>query len=143
MKSKLYLFLFYLLQWTWGIIQNVLGFFVFVFLCLKDSKRKIFMYKGTIVTMWEQKTSASLGMFIFLGIADERVLVHEYGHSIQSIILGPLYLPFIGIPSMIWCHHPTLRKLRRKGTYRYSSFYTEKWANHLGEKVTDEESIRY
>jgi len=143
MKSKLYLFLFYLLQWTWGIIQNVLGFFVFVFLCLKDSKRKIFMYKGTIVTMWKQKTSASLGMFIFLGIADERVLVHEYGHSIQSIILGPLYLPFIGIPSMIWCHHPTLRKLRRKGTYRYSSFYTEKWANHLGEKVTDEESIRY
>lgn len=143
MKSKLYLLLFYLLQWTWGIIQNVLGFFVFVFLCLKDSKRKIFMYKGTIVTMWKQKTSASLGMFIFLGIADERVLVHEYGHSIQSIILGPLYLPFIGIPSMIWCHHPTLRKLRRKGTYRYSSFYTEKWANHLGEKVTDEESIRY
>ena len=143
MKSKLNLFLFYLLQWTWGIFQNVLGFFVFVFLHLKDKDRKVFMYKGAIVTMWKQKTSASLGMFIFLGIADRRILIHEYGHSIQSIILGPLYLPFIGIPSLIWCHHPTLRKLRRKGTYRYSSFYTEKWANHLGEKATDEESIRY
>ena len=143
MKSRLRYIFFYLLQMTWGIIQNVLGFLLFVFLYLKDCKRKIFRYKGAIVTMWKQRSSLSLGIFIFLGIADKRVLVHEYGHCIQSIILGPLYLPLVGIPSFIWCNAPHLRKLRKKGTYHYSSFYTEKWANHLGEKVTDEESIRY
>ena len=143
MKNKLYLFVFYFMQWTWGIIQNVLGYFIFFFLYLKDMNRDIYMYKGALVTEWARPTSASIGMFIFMGIDDERVLVHEYGHCIQSMILGPLYLPFIGIPSLVWCHHPSLRRLRKKGTYRYSSFYTEKWANHLGEKVTDEESIKY
>ncbi len=143
MKNKLKLILFYLLQWTWGIFQNILGFLIFFFQFLKNIDREIFIYKGAIVTMWDYRNSASLGMFIFLGFDDERVLVHEYGHCIQSIILGPFYLILIGIPSLIWCNHPRLRRLRRKGTYRYSSFYTEKWANHLGEKVTDEESIRY
>ena len=49
----------------------------------------------------------SMGMFLFLGDHDKHVLVHEYGHSIQSCILGPLYLPVIGIPSLIWAsdHH--------------------------------------
>jgi len=32
---------------------------------------------------------------------EQRTLVHEYGHTIQSIILGPLYLLIIGIPSSI------------------------------------------
>lgn len=143
MNDKLYLLIFYLLQWTWGIVQNVLGFLIFAFLYLKNRKRKIFMYKGAIVTMWKQRSSASIGMFIFLGIADKKVLVHEYGHCIQSMILGPLYLPLIGIPSFIWCNAPHLRRQRKKGTYRYSSFYTEKWANHLGHKVTNEEPISH
>lgn len=143
MKDKLYLTIFYLLQWTWGVIQNVLGFLIFIFLYLKDRKRKIFRYRGAVVTMWKQKSSASIGMFIFLGTRDRKVLVHEYGHCIQSMILGPLYLPLVGVPSFVWCNAPHFRKKRKKGTYRYSSFYTEKWANHLGHRVTNEEPISH
>ena len=143
MKNKLKRIIFYLMQWTWGIFQNILGFMIFFVLCLRDINREIFEYKGAIVTMWDYPNSASLGMFIFLGFDDERLLVHEYGHCIQSIILGPFYLFFIGIPSLAWCNYPRFRKLRKKGKYRYSSFYTEKWANHLAEKITDEESIKY
>ena len=57
-----------------------------------------------------------IGMFIFIsekcpkGLESnlsmqetfERTKVHEYGHTIQSIILGPLFLLVIGIPSCIW-----------------------------------------
>ncbi|MBR2787585.1 MAG: hypothetical protein IKD94_00335 [Erysipelotrichaceae bacterium] len=143
MNNKLYLLVFYLMQWTWGIMQNVLGFLLFCLLYLKKGKLKTEMYRGAIATMWRQRSSVSLGMFIFLGTSDRRVLVHEYGHCIQSMILGPLYLPLIGIPSFIWCNAPHFRRQRKKGTCRYSSFYTEKWANHLGHKVTNEEPISH
>lgn len=47
----------------------------------------------------------SLGLFIFMFggryIGDEETLKHEYGHSIQSKILGPLYLIVIGLPSLM------------------------------------------
>jgi hypothetical protein len=45
----------------------------------------------------------SLGMFIFTFTphVSDRLVRHEYGHSIQSMVLGPLYLLMIGIPSMV------------------------------------------
>lgn len=62
--------------------------------------------------------------------------VHEFGHSIQSIILGPLYLLVIGLPSLIWCNAKRFIKLRNEKGVSYYSFYPEKWANYLGSKVT-------
>ena len=57
---------------------------------------------------------------------------HELGHTIQSKILGPLYLIVIGIPSITYCGlrraFPSLRKKN------YYNFYTERWANNLSEK---------
>lgn len=51
---------------------------------------------------------------------------HELGHCKQSLYLGWLYLIVIGIPSLIWC-----------GVWKYTNkpydwFYTESWANKLG-----------
>ena len=70
-----------------------------------------------------------------------RLLVHEYGHTIQSLILGPVYLIFIGIPSTLWGFLPNLNKKRRDEKISYFDFFTEKWANSLGEKVTGEKSM--
>ena len=70
-----------------------------------------------------------------------RLLVHEYGHTIQSLLLGPLYLIIIGIPSASWANIPYFRNKRRKDKISYFSFFTEKWANSWGEKVTCEESM--
>lgn len=49
---------------------------------------------------------------------------HEYGHSVQSKWLGPFYLFVIGIPSLLhaWIGF----------TENYYDFYTEKWADKLG-----------
>ena len=57
-----------------------------------------------------------------------RLLVHEYGHTIQSLILGPLYLPFVGLPSLLWAGCYRLFRIRRA----YVSVYPENWAEHLG-----------
>ena len=66
------------------------------------------------------------------------LLVHEYGHTIQSLIFGPLYLPVFAIPSFVWAGAPALRRRRREGKLYYYDFYPERIANLLGELVTGE-----
>lgn len=140
-------------QCTWGFLQSLLGMIVF----LIHHKDKHYTYHGAAITVWKNKSSLSLGMFVFVTAepyfiekfkrkmsAEElsnRLLVHEYGHTIQSLILGPLYLIFIGIPSTLWGFLPNLNKKRRDEKISYFDFFTEKWANSLGEKVTGEKSM--
>lgn len=68
-----------------------------------------------------------------------RLLVHEYGHTIQSLIMGPLYLIIIGISSTMWGFLGA--KKRKDEQIPYCSFFTEGWANSLGEWATGEKSI--
>lgn len=147
-------YLFYiLLQVTWGAVQTLLGFVVF----LLNVNRKHYFYNGAIVTQWKNKSSVSLGLFVF--VTDEpyfyeklkddyskeqlssMLLVHEYGHTIQSLILGPLYLIFMGIPSTLWGFLPACAKKRKEKNVSYFSFFTERWANYLGETVLKQKSM--
>ena len=66
-------------------------------------------------------------------VLDDRLLVHEYGHTIQSLVLGPLYLPIIGLPSVIWLNSARLARRRRERHLSYYAFFTERSANSLGE----------
>lgn len=128
-------FLFRLWQWTWGFPQSLLG----AIICLIYRKNRKEFYRGTLVTHWDQVGSMGVGMFLFLGTnANAQVLVHEYGHSVQSMILGPLFLPVMGIPSILWANLPPCRWLRREKGVSYYSFYPEKNANWLGQLVTKE-----
>ena len=49
---------------------------------------------------------------------------HEYGHTIQSRILGPLYIPLVAPPSLIGCG------LSEMGHDHHNEWY-EVWANNL------------
>lgn len=126
-------------QCTFGIVQTILGLFLF----LIHRKERHYMYHGAIATECKETFNISLGLFIFVGeckIGEKterlrKTLAHEYGHTIQSLLLGPLYLFVIGIPSWMWCNIPYFRKLRKEKNISYYSFYTEKWADRLGEKI--------
>ena len=77
--------------------------------------------------------SVSLGEYIFLSPSrwnDTKTLNHERGHRIQSRMLGWLYLPVVGIPSIIWAG--CFDGYRKKHNVSYYSFYTERWADRLG-----------
>ena len=144
--------LYILIQCTWGIVQTLLGFIVF----LLNIKSKHYFYHGAVITETKSQSSVSLGMFVFVTsnplldkreinkIPDEemydRLLVHEYGHTIQSLIFGPLYLIVMGIPSTLWGFLPCYQKKRADGV-SYFSFFTERFANYLGEKVTKEKAM--
>lgn len=132
--------IFYLIQFTWGIIQNAFG----LIMLIKYRNCKKEFYHGSIIIYHNEDWGGiSLGAFIIMnGNKNEEwirsVRVHEYGHSIQSIILGPLYLLAIGIPSILWCNMTRYRKLRKEQGVSYYSFYPERWANYLGAKFTKE-----
>jgi hypothetical protein len=119
-----------IILWTWCLPQTLLGFIV---KCL-TKKRHLVTVKGA--ALYETKIkggSVSLGKYILLCKAHSNSLYvqnHEYGHFIQSLILGWLYLIVIGIPSFIWSN--CFAKYRSKHNINYYSFYTEKWANKLG-----------
>ncbi|MBO4604772.1 MAG: hypothetical protein J5657_05685 [Clostridiales bacterium] len=145
--------LYMLVQCTWGILQTLAGFVTF----LLNIRRRHFLYHGAVVTEWKLKSSVSLGLFVFVAEdpnfigrfkdrftreeMKERLLVHEYGHTIQSLILGPLYLFVMGVPSALWGALPPCYKMRRRRHMSYFWFFTERWANYLGEKVTKTKSM--
>lgn len=113
--------LYVIIQCIWGILQTFLG----GVLCLLVGRRKRFFFHGAVVTEW--KASVSLGMFVFVSTKNHELLRHEYSHTIQSLILGPLYLPVIGLPSIVWAGF--FRNYRKRRNIPYRSFYTEKWAD--------------
>ena len=120
------------LLWIWQLPQHLLA----LFMCL------IFRVKPTIEFMPSKISSSfSLGEYIFLdsraynskqvrGDYGWAVLLHEFGHTIQSRYLGWLWIFIIGIPSAL--HWLWFQYYGRKHGYNYYNFYTEKWADKLG-----------
>lgn len=133
-------FLVMFLQCTWGILQTLMG--TVVCLKLRGCPRRI--YRGCIDTRWNKRGGMSLGLFIFTPNEDteraQLVRVHEYGHCIQSIVLGPLYL-IVGLISVTWANLPYFRNLRKEKNIPYTSCFVESWASKWGEWVTGEKAI--
>lgn len=118
----------------WCLPQNLIGFLVLLY--CKATKKIVGTYKGSYLWDTADGGSISLGEFRFLSYSTneeylEKIHLHEYGHTLQSHILGPLYLFVIGIPSILWCNLPVCVNYRKKNKVSYYSFYTEAWANKL------------
>ncbi len=142
--------LYALAQWTWGLPQNLVG--LALLLLLGRQQRQ--WYHGALVTWyrgrpWLARTGyVSLGMFIFVDGAlqppvRDQVLVHEYGHTIQSLCFGPLFLLTVGVPSVLWAGIHARRLRMGRKTSRYTARYPESHANYLGERVTKGTAIRW
>lgn len=130
--------LFRILQWIWGFPQTFLGFLLY----RMHPKQPQRVYHGCKVLFWEKPTSISLGMYLLVNqyhyTEDSQLLVHEFGHSILSLLLGPMYLLIIGIPSLLWGVLPRAIRFREEKEVSYYAFFTEKIASWLGRIVTGE-----
>jgi len=72
----------------------------------------------------------SLGFWIFLPYASARISVkHEQGHSLQSLILGPLYLIVVGLPSVAM---NLISRVSIRFSKNYYGRWPESWADKLG-----------
>lgn len=135
MKGKVKQICFFVLQCTWGILQTLLG--LCLALCCPVIREG--WHGGSLLLRWPKAGGVSLGAFVFVSASlpenqAEAMIAHEYGHAVQSLLLGPLYLPLIGIPSLVWCNFPYCKRLRAAKNLPYSAFWVERWADHLGNR---------
>lgn len=123
-----------ILLYIWQLPQNILGLIMLLFMKPYVSKEK---YKGiTYVVSKKMSGGISLGNYVILSnpYRDkkryQKVWNHEWGHTRDSKMFGPLYLIAIGLPSLIWAWmYGTIIKPTTNGYYK---FYTEKRADRLG-----------
>ncbi|MDM7924930.1 MAG: hypothetical protein QUS35_02835 [bacterium] len=130
------------LLFLWELPQNLLGLLVWLAVRKRVMGRET---EGGRVFLRVPDFGLSLGNFIFWSMADPSAgsgpgtrpdnRAHEFGHSIQSARLGPLYLLAVGLPSV--CRFLYARWHRRRlgrAWTRYFEGYPEKWADRLGER---------
>lgn len=107
--------------YVWQLPQNLFGWGIKTVLRLKN--------EGNGIYHWKAWSGLSLGDYIFVNAhASDLMVRHEAGHRRQSVMLGPLYLLVVGLPSFLWA------SLKRAGLFKdrdYYSFYTERWADKL------------
>ena len=139
--------------YIWTLPQNIIGVLVMlgVYIKHKVNGNSMMIENGqagrVIIGFTSDKVgSFSLGHFVFYNTTLNRTLEnienmknHELGHSLQSLILGPLYLPVVGLSSLI------LNIQARWNNNIYENYYDcfpENWADKLG-KVKRTTRVRY
>ena len=112
------------LLYLWQLPQNLVGLLFLLFIKgeVKHNLADIEFY-----TSARFPGGISLGKYIVMGYATEKRVRHEFGHCIQSKILGWLYLPIVGLCSGL---HAWLHNCAKHGK-TYYHYWTEKWADRL------------
>ena len=118
------------LKFIWQLPQIIIAFVYYLYLKFNNDILDTCSYQEAIVFIKKKsKGSVTLGNIIFLSPkATEKTIKHEWGHTRQSLVLGPLYLIIIGIPSIIWAS--IHKKIAPNKSYYW--FFTEASANKLG-----------
>jgi hypothetical protein len=121
----------------WEIIQNTIGYIEY-----KKHKLQVnHQFKHSNIVYINYFDSHVLGKWIFINpkTDDNIILRHEYGHRIQSYLLGPLYLLIIYLPSLL--HYKWFSR-KNKDWNEYYDFFTERNANKLSKKKENSFSLQ-
>lgn len=130
-----------LLILIWMSLQSFLG--AFVVLITRAEKEYINfddeVYEVYFASRFNKSWSGvSLGPFIIFANSQQAScdsVKHEFGHFLQSAMLGPLYLILIGLPSIcgnLWDRFAHRNWLSKKRIKWYYSQPWEHWADILG-----------
>jgi hypothetical protein len=133
-----------LILFIWQAPQKLLGF---ILIKLTNAEyRHIKTETGKCIYYWyyvrdtkfkQFISGVSLANIILISTDNETTIKHEHGHSIQSLYMGWLYLPVIGIYSALFCNmwqrwfHKDWNRYDRHYWY-YITRWCEKWADKLG-----------
>ena len=115
-----------ILLYLWQLPQNLLGLAV-----IGVTKATYFHLLGYWAASHKgHRFGVSLGKYIIISVpTTQKTVHHEKGHQKQSLYLGWLYLPVIGLPSLIGNIIWRIFKLSPNTYYKQP---WEKWADHLG-----------
>jgi len=126
-----------LILWLWQLPQIILGVAFLAFVRVRYGRVKVERYETSWVFRYSISGTQiiwgiSLGPIIILGppkYHGEQTVKHEYGHSRQSKMLGPLYLLLVGVVSAVRCWGGYWFGGSTEWYYRG---YPEYWADRLG-----------
>ena len=116
---------------VWQLPQNLLG--LVVRRVLRAAR-----FRGYYVFAGGFLTSVSLGSYVLINVTKpcgDDTLRHERGHSAQSLRLGWLYLPVIGLPSALGNMADRILHGKWDAARRRRWYYSlpwEAWADRLG-----------
>lgn len=127
------------LFWVWQLPQHILAGILSI--VWKNKTVTQMTYKETtvhLISNWYY-SGLSLGYHIFLPKNyQSNSLIHEYGHTIQSLKWGPLYLFIPGLTSLTLNILSTISYRRFEGNFatNYYNRWPEKQADSLGKEFS-------
>ena len=127
-----------LVHWTWCLPQTLVGFLYFI--SSRKNHVKVERFRHAVVTTLDREHTGGFcwGRYIFIDrTPDEHTVKHEYGHTLQSFILGPLYIPLVwGRSRVLYLKYMRLRREDpeefARQQPRYFRQFPENWADRLG-----------
>jgi hypothetical protein len=124
----------------WELPQNALGVARFAVAIAQRRVARVALDRGRVMIELREGAAVSLGAFVSWTRTDnhwvpvgEENRDHEFGHAIQSRMLGPLYLPLVGVPSTARVAYAVAyRVIRGERWAHYYDGWPENAADRLG-----------
>lgn len=144
--KKIFAVIYWFFSLTWGLIMTIpglIGTLVLIFLGGTTHRNGCSIITEIKDTNWG---GLSLGPFSFCSRYSEdspstfdEIRKHEFGHSLQNIILGPLFIFVIGIPSFVryWYSEYKDAMYEPLDDDWYESAWFEHTATKYGTKIVD------
>lgn len=145
-------FLYYFLNFTWGLLSNIIGGLIFLVMLpfRLPRKRAMFIWSvesnltfngHTINTGSTYNWGFSIGIFFFTSVGaynNMQMCMHEFGHSCQNAIFGPFQVLLVLIPSVVrYWYRLALTKAHKKIPTEYDDIWFEGSASEIGRVVYD------
>jgi hypothetical protein len=124
-----------IVYFTWCLPQTLVG--LIIKLIKAKEVKTVETYKLESQVNWIQwYYGVSLGKYILVSTfykeetnGEFNAKNHEFGHVKQNLMLGPLYLILVGLPSITF---NIISQNNEKFASRYYQRYPENWADKLG-----------
>lgn len=131
--------LYYILSFTWGIIMTLIGSLVTAAIWIA----KLFGLKAEIKKYYwgydisvgpEYWGGCTLGIMFLRDWKSSIKYIndHEFGHTLQNCLLGPLFPLLVAIPSATRYWYQTIRENKGKDNVPYDSVWFEDAATQCG-----------
>lgn len=140
MKKQILKILYWILSLTWGAILSIPGLIGLFILWIAGCPiiKNGFSYIVVVGNNWG---GLNLGIISFVEKSGNEYFQstrrHEFGHSLQNIIFGPLQLFIVAIPSVIRYWYQTIRDIKGLPNEDYDAIWFEGTATKYGTKAID------
>lgn len=133
--------LYYLLAFTWGLLQTVIGFIItlvllYAKLFFKDRihfKKYKWIYAISAGPKYWGGFSMGLTIVRDQKSSEEYLNTHEFGHSISQLWLGPFFLFTVGLHSSLRYWVRKLQGTKDRKRPPYDQYWAEDAASQCGE----------